>query len=247
MCSSLGMNGWRTSFVAKPRAKFVTFTSADTTGRPRLVAPRNNCVSRCTARDSAKARTARASINAGEETSAQMAEAPSKPPIEPPPVGSDPAVDVPAPSPPPEAHGTPASPADADDDGPAVPIRGRLAAFLTDVATAAVIKRGCRRAGLEFDKHPRGDVPNPAALKDAIVLIEIAPTEDRRFDWCRRIKTLRPQTKVVLLLVVPSRPHVLQAARVGADVVLGHPVSTQLLVAKLNALLEPAPDQEPAS
>ncbi len=130
-----------------------------------------------------------------------------------------------------------------EDDGPAAPIRGRLAAFLIDVATTNVLRRSCRRVGLELDKRPRGDVPNPAALKDATILIEVAPTEEKRFEWCRRIKTLRPQTKVVLLLVVPSRPHVLQAARAGADVVLGHPVSAHLLTAKLNTLLEPAPDE----
>ncbi len=130
-----------------------------------------------------------------------------------------------------------------EDDGPAAPIRGRLAAFLIDVATTNVLRRTCRRVGLELEKFPRGDVPNPAALKDATILIEVAPTEEKRFEWCRRIKTLRPQTKVVLLLVVPSRPHVLQAARAGADVVLGHPVSAQLLTAKLNALLEPAADE----
>lgn len=130
-----------------------------------------------------------------------------------------------------------------EDDGPAAPIRGRLAAFLVDNTTTVLLRRGCRRVGLDFDRRPRGDVPNPPALKDSIVLIEIAPNEERRFDWCRRIKTLRPHTKVVLLLAVPSRPHVLQAARVGADVVLGHPVSLQLLMAKLNALLDPAPSE----
>ena len=80
---------------------------------------------------------------------------------------------------------------DEEDDGPAAPIRGRLAAFLIDVATTNVLRRTCRRVGLELDKHPRGDVPNPAALKDATILIEVAPTEEKRFEWCRRIKTLQ--------------------------------------------------------
>lgn len=135
--------------------------------------------------------------------------------------------------------------ASEEDDGPDAPIRGRLAAFLVDGHTTPILRRVCRRIGLELDKRPRGEVPNPAANRDAVVFIEVPPSDDRRFDWCRRIKTFRSETKVALLLVLPSRHQVLQAARAGADVVLGHPLSKEHLAAKLNALLEGAPTDDP--
>lgn len=131
-----------------------------------------------------------------------------------------------------------AEPTEADD-GPAAPVRGRLAAFVVDGHTTPMLRKVCRRVGLELDKRPRGEVPNPAANHDAVIFIEIPPSDDRRFDWCRRIKTFRPQTKVAVLLVLPSRHQVLQAARAGADVVLGHPISREHLAQKLTALLEP--------
>ncbi|MEZ5967247.1 MAG: hypothetical protein R3F56_25650 [Planctomycetota bacterium] len=128
-----------------------------------------------------------------------------------------------------------------EDDEPAAPIRGRLAAFLVDGHTTPMLRRACRSIGLELDKRPRGEVPNPAANRDAVIFIEVPPSDDRRFDWCRRIKTFSPGTKVALLLGLPSRHQVLRAARAGADVVLGHPIGKELLVAKLGQLLEPAP------
>jgi len=141
-----------------------------------------------------------------------------------------------------------AGPAESDDEeDPAAPVRGRLAAFLVDGHTTPVLRKACRRIGLDLDKRPRGEVPNPAANRDAVVLIEIPPADDRRFDWCRRIKTFRAETKVALLLVLPSRHQVLQAARAGADVVLGHPLAKEHLVAKLSALLDGAPNPEEPS
>lgn len=128
-----------------------------------------------------------------------------------------------------------------DDDGPAAPIRGRIAAFLCDPQTSATLRRSCRRVGLEVDKRPRGEVPNPAVYKDALVLIEIGPGEDRRFDWIRRLKAFEASTRVVVVLAVPSRQSVLHAARAGADVVVGHPLDVRLLAQKLEQLLDPAP------
>ena len=140
-----------------------------------------------------------------------------------------------------------------EDDGPPAPVRGHLAAFLVDGNTATVVRKTCRRVGLEVDRRPRSEVPNPALHKEHIVLIEVPPNDERRFDWCRRIKTFHPQTKVVLLLTMPSRAHVLHAARVGADAVLGHPLSIPHLVSKLNTVVEamlaaaPPPTAEPAA
>ena len=125
-----------------------------------------------------------------------------------------------------------------EDDGPPAPIRGHLAAFLVDAHTATLVRKTCRRIGLEVDRRPRSEVPNPALHKEHVVLIEVPPNDERRFDWCRRIKTFHPRTKVVLLLTVPSRTHVLHAARVGADAVLGHPLSIPHMVSKLNAVVE---------
>lgn len=136
-----------------------------------------------------------------------------------------------------------ASHAEDEDDGPAAPVRGRLAAFVTDGHTTPVLRRVCRRIGLEFDKRPRGEVPNPAAHREDVVFIEVPPGNERRFDWCRRIKSFRPESKVVLLLVLPSRHQVLQAARAGADVVLGHPLDRDHVTQKLNALLDHAPSE----
>ncbi|MBM3974362.1 MAG: hypothetical protein FJ301_09720 [Planctomycetes bacterium] len=134
----------------------------------------------------------------------------------------------------------------ADDEGlesiPQVEIRGALAAFLADPDLPCLLHKSCRRVGLELRRYGRGEIPNPAAHRNEIVLIDVPLTEDKRFDWCRRIKEFSPTTKVALLLHHPSRPRVTRAFLAKADLILGYPCKEAQLSAKLQALLEPAPE-----
>lgn len=137
-----------------------------------------------------------------------------------------------------------------EDDGlesiPAAPIRGTLAAFLLHPDVFRMLRRSCRRVGLELRRHGRGEIPNPAAHKNEIVLLDVPPGEDRRFDWCRRIKEISDSTKVVLLILHPSRQRVTQAFLSKADVILGFPCDEQQLSQKLASLVPDAPPPAPA-
>jgi hypothetical protein len=131
------------------------------------------------------------------------------------------------------------------DDTPAAPIRGAVAAFVQHGDAFRVLRRSCRRVGLDLRRHGRTEIPNPAAHKNGIVLLDVLPGEERRFDWCRRIKEMSDSTRVVVLLHHPSRQRVTQAFLSRADVIVGFPCEEHQLSQKLAALL--ATDEPPAT
>lgn len=137
---------------------------------------------------------------------------------------------------------------------PAAPICGVLSAFVMQSDVFRTLRLSCRRVGLEIRRHGRGEIPNPAAHRDQIVLLDVPPGEERRFDWCRRIKDLSKSTKVVLLIHHASRARVTQAFLSRADAILGFPCEEQQLSQKLEQLKpdaqaepEPDPESEPKS
>lgn len=131
-----------------------------------------------------------------------------------------------------------------EDEGlesiPAAPIRGTLAAFVMQPEVFKTLRRSCRRVGLELRRHGRGEIPNPAAHRNEVVLMDVPPGEDRRFDWCRRIKELSDTTKVVLLIHHPSRQRVTQAFLSRADAILGFPCEEAQLSQKLGTMVPAA-------
>lgn len=159
--------------------------------------------------------------------------------------GDEPAATAPAP-----AAKAPTPGLRLDDDGlqdiPAAPIRGTLAAFLVQPEVFRVLRRSCRRIGLELRRHGKGEIPNPAAHKNEIVLLDVPPGEDRRYDWVRRIKEFGTATKVVLLLHHPSRQRVTQAFLSRADAILGFPCEEPQLSQKLASMI-PEGGAEPAA
>lgn len=128
---------------------------------------------------------------------------------------------------------------------PAAPIRGTLAAFIMQPEVFRPLRMSCRRVGLDLRRHGRGEIPNPAAHKNEIVLMDVPPGEDRRFDWCRRIKELSDSTKVVLLIHHPSRHRVMQAFMARADAILGYPCEELQLSQKLGSVLDGQPNEPP--
>ena len=115
----------------------------------------------------------------------------------------------------------------ADEDGfesiPAAPIRGALAAYVTQTEIFRMLRLSGRRVGLQVRRHGRGEIPNPAAHRNEVVVLDVPPGEERRFDWCSRVKELSPTTKVVLLIHHASRPRVTQAFLSRADAILAYP------------------------
>lgn len=128
------------------------------------------------------------------------------------------------------------------DNISAAPICGVLSAFVIQNDVFRTLRLSCRRVGLEIRRHGRGEIPNPAAHRNQIVLLDVPPGEERRFDWCHRIKELSESTKVVLLIHHASRARVTQAFLSRADAILGFPCDEQQLSQKLEQL---KPDAEP--
>ena len=138
-----------------------------------------------------------------------------------------------------------------EDDGldsiPEAPIRGVLSAFAISGEVFKLMRKSCRRVGLELKRHGKNEIPNPAAHRNQIVMLDIVPGEDRRFDWCRRIKEMSDTTKVVLLIHHPSRQRVTQAFLSRADAIVGFPCDESQLSQKLGQLLADLPSPDPAS
>lgn len=137
---------------------------------------------------------------------------------------------------------------------PAAPIRGSLDAFVLQADALLMLRRSCRRAGLELRRHGRAEIPNPYAHKNGIVLLDVPQGEERRFDWVRRIKEMAPTARVGLLVHHPSRQRVTQAFLAKADLILGFPCDEALLAQKLAGLLAaggdpaaPKPNTPPAT
>ncbi|MHC5064182.1 MAG: hypothetical protein ACYTG5_09430 [Planctomycetota bacterium] len=125
------------------------------------------------------------------------------------------------------------------EDIPSREIRGKLACYLCDTSLIETLRMSCRRVGLELDRHPTCEVPNPAAHKKDVVLMDVPIGEERRFEWCKRIKQYDPGVMVVVLIHHPSKKRVLQGFMTKADIILGWPVDETVLSAKLNQLLDP--------
>lgn len=126
------------------------------------------------------------------------------------------------------------------EDIPAAPVKGVLHAYLAAPELLRVLRRACRRVGFDLRRHGRAEVPNPAAHKGEVVLLDVPPGEDRRIDWGKRLKDFPGSNiKVVLLLHRPSRQRVTMAFRSQAEVILGVPVDEAALCGKLSSLLEP--------
>ncbi|MHC4516298.1 MAG: hypothetical protein ACYTGW_13970 [Planctomycetota bacterium] len=118
------------------------------------------------------------------------------------------------------------------------PIRGKMAAYLATRESQRTISRSCRRKGLELQRFSRNDIPNPAAHKQQMVLIEIPVGEDRRFDWAKRLKEHRRHAiTVVILLHAPSRRRVVQGCLAKADAIVAWPCAEPQLSEKLGSLL----------
>lgn len=148
------------------------------------------------------------------------------------------------------AMATEAAQTRADDEGlegiPPAQVRGTLAAFVLETSAFRTLRRSCRRVGLELRRHGRGEIPNPAAHKNEVVLLDVPPGEERRFDWCRRVKENAATCKVVLLIHQPSKLRVAQAFLSKADVILGFPCEEQQLSQKLASLLSDGAEPPPA-
>ncbi|MBX3462695.1 MAG: hypothetical protein KF830_05965 [Planctomycetes bacterium] len=121
---------------------------------------------------------------------------------------------------------------------PPAPVRATLAAFVMQPEVLRPLRMSCRRVGLDLRRHGRGEIPNPAAHRNEVVLMDVPAGEDRRFDWCRRIKELSDSTRVVLLVHQPSRHRVMQAFLSRADAILGFPCDEATLSQKLGSILD---------
>jgi len=131
-----------------------------------------------------------------------------------------------------------------EEEIPQAPIRGKLAAYLVKAEAYRTISRSCRREGLGIQRFQRNDIPNPAAHKNEVVLIEIPAGEDRRFDWAKRLKEHpRCDVMVVLLLHAPSRRRVVQGCLAKADAIVAWPCTEPQLSEKIHALLERGPEE----
>ena len=117
------------------------------------------------------------------------------------------------------------------------PLRGRLATYVQDGSVFKKVRKSCRRVGLELEKRPKTEVPNPSAHREKIVLIEIGRGDIKRFDWCKRLKE-SGEIQVAIILMEPTEYAVAMAFKAGADMIVGWPIHERRLSAKLGALLE---------
>jgi hypothetical protein len=133
------------------------------------------------------------------------------------------------------------APARDEEPGPAEPRAepGGIAlhTFLLDDPSVEAARRCSQRLGLDLRRHPGHTAPNPSTIRDGIVLIDVPPGFDQRFDWSRRIKDARPGIAVAILVHHPTRSRVLRAFEARADIVLGWPTDPLELAIRLRKLV----------
>jgi chemotaxis protein CheY-P-specific phosphatase CheC len=128
-------------------------------------------------------------------------------------------------------------PEDEIEDIEQAPIQARLATYVQHGMLFKKVRKSCRRIGLELEKRPKTEVPNPSAHLGKVVLIEIGRGDLKRFDWCRRLKE-SGDIQVVIMLMDPTDYHVVLAFKAGADVIMGWPIHERRLSSKMATLFE---------
>ncbi len=138
---------------------------------------------------------------------------------------------------------------EAEEDFPDE-MEGRLVVFGTTEVLGKLAREAAEKVGLQVDVRPPGEVPNPATLKDCLVLLEIPDEEEKYFQWCRRLKKADPGMPILAALEWPTKRNVLLAFKAGADQILGLPCTTTDLLRKVWKILkdrqEAAPEETPA-
>jgi chemotaxis protein CheY-P-specific phosphatase CheC len=127
---------------------------------------------------------------------------------------------------------------DEDEDFEDAPIRGHLSFYGNQADVLKTLKTSCRRVGLVFDKRPKAEVPNPAAHREHVIILEIGRGQEKRFDWCRRLKSSDVDLKVIILLLQPTKMGVVLAYKAQADAILGWPAREKEISSKLASFLE---------
>jgi CheY-like chemotaxis protein len=130
------------------------------------------------------------------------------------------------------------APLDGPEEIRQAPIRGKLAAYLVDPEVLEVVKKACRRVGLELVRHPSTAIPNPAAHKGELVLMDVPTGEERRFSWCKRLADHPAKVETILIVHHPSRNRIVQAFTANAEAILGWPITEAELSAKITAVLD---------
>lgn len=115
--------------------------------------------------------------------------------------------------------------------------RCQVAAYVTNVETASIMREAGEKLGLDIRHHARTDIPNPAAHPGEIVLIEVPVGEEKRFEWAKRLKQYPRDIDVVLLIHEASRHRVVQGLMSRSNVILAWPSREEQLRAKLEPLL----------
>ncbi|HHI78709.1 MAG TPA: hypothetical protein ENK02_01875 [Planctomycetes bacterium] len=118
------------------------------------------------------------------------------------------------------------------------PIRGHLSVYATNPEILRTLRTSCRRVGLVFDKRPKAEVPNPAAHRDHIIILEIGKGQEKRFDWCKRLKSADVNLKVAIVLLQPTKMGVVLAYKAQADAILGWPAREKEISKKLASFLD---------
>lgn len=125
-----------------------------------------------------------------------------------------------------------------------VQTRGTLATYLADVETYDVVRSACRRVGLDLDNRSAAEVPNPAAYRGRLVLLDIPLRAEKRFQWCKRLKDYEESAKVILLIRQPSKQRVVSGFLAKADVIIGWPLTERELATKLEEAMADMPAYE---
>ncbi len=127
---------------------------------------------------------------------------------------------------------------DGGEEGFPEEMEGNLVVFGTTEVLGKLAREAGEKVGLQVDVRPPGEVPNPATLKDCLVLLEIPDEEEKYFQWCRRLKKADPDVPLLAALGWPTKRNVLLAFKAGADQILGLPCGPNDLLRKVWKLLQ---------
>lgn len=109
-------------------------------------------------------------------------------------------------------------------------------AFLDGASTFPAVLAACGRLGVELEGHAATTAPNPSAIRDGIVVLELPPGERQHLEWCARLKQASPEVQVAMLVHQPTRARVLQAFEARADAVIAWPAEPLEIAIRLRNL-----------
>ncbi|MBK8979697.1 MAG: hypothetical protein IPM29_27675 [Planctomycetes bacterium] len=121
---------------------------------------------------------------------------------------------------------------------------GTVLSFVSDPGVTEILRRASKAVGLDMHDSAPGEAPNPSAIDASVVVLDIPVGQERRYDWCARLKLRRPEIPVLLVVHHPSKVRVLRGCLTRADALVGWPATETQVADRLVEIMSREPPRD---